>query len=202
MQQPEMAELIRTPKFCSDVLDTGRVWPRRRSSRGGLHLVHRVRRPVLDNTTTRRSGIALRDKRIRTIPNILRRTARHEPHHHHRRHGDLLQRCLRSAPVVSCRHPCAGWTPRKNERPHPFGSPYAEHPIHHHVAGPKSVDPDKAGRRHARRRLPHHIHSPEAAHDLNMSSPRLPANRVCGGPSPASRSFVLAALRALHLDPD
>ena len=28
------------------------------------------------------------------------------------------------------------------------------------------------------------------------------ANRVCGGSSSASRSFVLAALRALHLDPD
>jgi hypothetical protein len=27
------------------------------------------------------------------------------------------------------------------------------------------------------------------------------ANRVCGGSSSAARSFVLAALRALHLDP-
>jgi hypothetical protein len=29
------------------------------------------------------------------------------------------------------------------------GSPHAGHPIHHHVAGPSSVDPDKAGRWHA-----------------------------------------------------
>ena len=61
----------------------------------------------------------------------------------------------------------------------------------------------QAGRRHAQRRLPPHILLREAAHDLNhyvfTSSP---ANRVCGGSSSASRSFVLAALRALHLDPD
>jgi hypothetical protein len=38
---------------------------------------------------------------------------------------------------------------------------------------------------------------------LNHNVLRLiPANRVYGGSSPASRSFVLAALRALHLDPD
>jgi hypothetical protein len=30
----------------------------------------------------------------------------------------------------------------------------------------------------------------------------VPRRRVCGGPSSASRSFVLAALRARHLDPD
>jgi len=30
-----------------------------------------------------------------------------------------------------------------------FNSPHVGHPIHHHVAGPLSVDPDKAGRRHA-----------------------------------------------------
>jgi hypothetical protein len=35
------------------------------------------------------------------------------------------------------------------------------HPIAHHVAGLLSVDPDKAGRRHARRRLPP-PRSPEA----------------------------------------
>jgi hypothetical protein len=38
-----------------------------------------------------------------------------------------------------------------------FGSPHVGHPIHHHVAGPSSVDPDRAGRRHARRYLPHHF---------------------------------------------
>jgi hypothetical protein len=42
-----------------------------------------------------------------------------------------------------------GGRPGKNERPHPFGSPHAGHPINHHVAGPSSVHPDKAGRRHA-----------------------------------------------------
>jgi hypothetical protein len=29
-----------------------------------------------------------------------------------------------------------GGRPGKNERPHPFTSPHAGHPIHHHVAGP------------------------------------------------------------------
>ena len=38
---------------------------------------------------------------------------------------------------------CPGGRPGKNERPHPFDSPHAGHPIHHHVAGPSSVDPDK-----------------------------------------------------------
>ena len=32
-----------------------------------------------------------------------------------------------------------------------FASPHVGHPIHHHVAGSSSVDPDKAGRRHAQR---------------------------------------------------
>ena len=32
-----------------------------------------------------------------------------------------------------------------------FGSPHAGHPIHHHVAGSLSVDPDKPRRRHAPR---------------------------------------------------
>jgi hypothetical protein len=45
--------------------------------------------------------------------------------------------------------PLLGGPPGKNERPHPFGSPRVGHPIHHHVAGLLSVDPDKAGRRHA-----------------------------------------------------
>jgi hypothetical protein len=47
--------------------------------------------------------------------------------------------------------PLLGGLPGKIERPHLFGSPHAGHPIHHHVAGPWSVDPDKAGRRHAQR---------------------------------------------------
>jgi hypothetical protein len=64
------------------------------------------------------------------------------------------------------------------------------------------VDPDKAGRRHAPR--DHPAPSQEAADDLNHSIFRLAhsTDGVCGGSSPASRSFVLATLRALHLDPN
>jgi hypothetical protein len=77
-------------------------------------------------------------------------------------------RCARALPVQqlmpaasSSSVPVAtsllGGLPGKNERSHPFGSPHVGHPINHHVAGPSSVDPDKAGRRHAQRRghLPH-----------------------------------------------
>ena len=60
----------------------------------------------------------------------------------------------RSVPVAT---PLLGGLPGKIERSHPFGSPHVGHPIHHHVAGSSSVDPDKAGRRHARRHLPHHV---------------------------------------------
>jgi hypothetical protein len=54
----------------------------------------------------------------------------------------------RNTPVAT---PLLGGRPGKNERPHLFTSPHAGHPINHHVAGPMSVDPDKAGRRHAQR---------------------------------------------------
>ena len=70
-------------------------------------------------------------------------------------------RCARALPIqlmpaASSRNlpaatPLLGGLPGKNERSHPFGSPHAGHPINHHVAGPPSVDPDKAGRRHAQR---------------------------------------------------
>jgi hypothetical protein len=71
-------------------------------------------------------------------------------------------RCARALPItqlmpaVSSRNrpvatPLLGGRPGKNERPHLFGSPHVGHPIHHHVAGSSSVDPDKAGRRHAQR---------------------------------------------------
>lgn len=72
-------------------------------------------------------------------------------------------RCARALPITqlmptasSRNSPAAtsslwGGPPAKTERPHPFDSPHAGHPIHHHVAGPLSVDPDKAGRRHAPR---------------------------------------------------
>ena len=82
-------------------------------------------------------------------------------------------RCARALPILplmpvvsSLQCPVAtpllGGLPGKIERPHPFGSPHVGHPIHHHVAGPSSVDPDKAGRRHAPTRLPHHVLSREA----------------------------------------
>ena len=70
-------------------------------------------------------------------------------------------RCMRALPIFqlmpavgSRKVPVAtplGGLPGKIERPHPFGSPQVGHPINHHVAGPSSVDPDKAGRRHAPR---------------------------------------------------
>lgn len=47
--------------------------------------------------------------------------------------------------------PLLGGLPGKIERPHPFSDPHVGHPINHHVAGQLSVDPDKAGRRHAQR---------------------------------------------------
>ena len=54
----------------------------------------------------------------------------------------------RSVPVAT---PLWGGPPGKTERSHPFGGPHVGHPIDHHVAGPSSVDPDKAGRRHTPR---------------------------------------------------
>jgi len=67
-------------------------------------------------------------------------------------------RCARALPIpmpaassrkVPVATPLLSGLPGKNERPHPVTSPHVGHPIHHHVAGPWSVDPDKAGRRHA-----------------------------------------------------
>jgi hypothetical protein len=69
-------------------------------------------------------------------------------------------RCARALPIFqlmpaagSLQSPVAtpllGGLPGKIERPHP--SPRVGHPINHHVAGPMSVGPDKAGRRHAQR---------------------------------------------------
>ncbi|BCO36241.1 hypothetical protein MHEC_26740 [Mycobacterium heckeshornense] len=71
-------------------------------------------------------------------------------------------RCVRALPITqlmpaasSLHCPVAtsllGGLPGKIERPHPFGSPHVGQPIDHHVAGLSSVDPGKAGRRHARR---------------------------------------------------
>jgi hypothetical protein len=75
-------------------------------------------------------------------------------------------RCTRALPIhplmpaagslgVPVATPLVGGLPGKIERSHP--SPQAGHPINHHVAGPLSVDPDKAGRRHPQRdHLPVH----------------------------------------------
>ena len=57
-------------------------------------------------------------------------------------------RCMRALPIfqlmpaVGSRMcpvatPSWGGLPGKIERPHPFASPHAGHPIHHHVAGPR-----------------------------------------------------------------
>ena len=66
-----------------------------------------------------------------------------------RRRWPPEMRCARALPInqlmpaASSRNsPAAtsslwGGPPAKTERPHPFGSPHAGHPIHHHVAGPR-----------------------------------------------------------------
>ena len=61
----------------------------------------------------------------------------------------------RKTPVAT---PLLGGLPEKIERSHPVGSPHVGHPIDHHVAGLSSVDPDKAGRRHAQRGYLRHVH--------------------------------------------
>jgi hypothetical protein len=110
---------------------------------------------------------------------------------------------LRACPAHNSAHACGqlphcpaatpvlGGRPGKNERPHPFNSPHVGHPIHHHVAGPMSVDPDKAGRRHAQRRLPHHTATPEAANDLNHQ-------RVCLVPGRPSMRRILVGLEVVR----
>jgi hypothetical protein len=71
-------------------------------------------------------------------------------------------RCARALPItplmpaagshkLPVATPLLGGLPGKIERPHPFSDPHAGHPINHHAAGPLSVHPDKAGRRHAQR---------------------------------------------------
>ena len=71
-------------------------------------------------------------------------------------------RCARALPIIqlmpaasSRNSPAAtlywGDLPQRLSGRTPMASPHAGHPIHHHVAGSSSVDPDKAGRRHARR---------------------------------------------------
>jgi hypothetical protein len=85
-------------------------------------------------------------------------------------------RCARALPIFqlmpavgSRRSPVAtsllGGLPGEIERPHPFASPHAGHPIHHHVTGPLSVDPDKAWApaRATFRLLHRHVRHTEAA---------------------------------------
>jgi hypothetical protein len=72
-------------------------------------------------------------------------------------------RCARALPInqlmpaassrgVPVATPLLGGLPGKTERAAPpSAAPHVGHPIDHHVAGPSSVDPDKAGRRHAQR---------------------------------------------------
>ena len=68
----------------------------------------------------------------------------------------------RKTPVATA---LLGGLPGKTERPYLFASPHAGHPINHHVAGPMSVDPDKAGRRHAHSRpSAANLHQPKRGH--------------------------------------
>jgi hypothetical protein len=78
-------------------------------------------------------------------------------------------RCARALPIeqlmpaassrqIPVATPLLGGLPGKNERSHLFGGPHVGHPINHHVAGPSSVDPDKAGRRHTRNDVGHLPH--------------------------------------------
>jgi hypothetical protein len=74
-------------------------------------------------------------------------------------------RCARALPInqlmpVASSHrspaatPCWVDVPERMSGHTSLGSPHVGHPIHHHVAGPSSADPDKAGRRHAQRWTP------------------------------------------------
>ena len=129
-------------------------------------------------------------------------------------------RCARALPIpmpaassrkVPVATPLLGGLPGKNERPHPFTSPHVGHPIHHHVAGPSSVDPDKAGRRHAQRLYTCTTSSREAADDLNHNLfPPRPGHqslrRILVGPSlrdcwrPRSRWRWVAHTRTILRD--
>src|SRR6478736_7231676 len=87
--------------------------------------------------------------------------------------------------------------PKPAAIPHDQGSPGAFGlPTHHPIFG-SGWAPARSNASPAPRSLT------GGRHDLNPAAPtpRLLADRVCGGSSPASRSFVLTALRALHLDP-
>lgn len=80
----------------------------------------------------------------------------------------LTMRCPRApthtSPDARGRLPWRPWRPRLGgrpgtfERPHLVGCPYIGHPIGDHVAGPSSVDLEKAGRRHALRGYLLHVH--------------------------------------------
>ena len=109
--------------------------------------------------------------------------------------------------VSSCKSPaatrCLGGRPGKNERPHPSPARTPGTPSIIMSPDRRPWGPDKAGRQHATLALFGPEQLAEASHDLNRNIfASLRADPVCGASSSASRSFVLAALRALHLDPD
>jgi len=116
-------------------------------------------------------------------------------------------RCARALPIhplmpaaSSLEVPVAtallGGLPGKIERPHPLGSPQVGHPINHHVAGPSSVDPDKAGRRHAQRgHLSVHERSQMAWTTTSLRRPR-PANSTADPRRSRGRSSSLRCGRS------
>src|SRR5213083_1653977 len=84
--------------------------------------------------------------------------------------------------------------PPENERPHP----HRGNPILHHVAGACSGHRDKAGRPRAVPPSPH----PSCCEVTPTTDPLPLRCLILRRPSPGSRPFVLASLRALRLDPD
>src|SRR5262245_26281913 len=120
-------------------------------------------------------------------------------------------RCLRALPIfqlmpavgspdLPVATPLLGGLPGKNERPHPFRRPACRAP---HQSSCRRIYPCTQIRLGAgTRNVVSTSMAWEEADDLNDKVfPLVQPDPVCGGSSPASRSFVLAALRALHLDP-
>ena len=111
-------------------------------------------------------------------------------------------------PAVSSYKPpaatrCLGGRPGKNERPHPSPARTPGTPSIIMSPDPRPWTQIRLGAGTPRFALFGPELLTEAPHDLNRNIfTSLRANPVCGASSSASRSFVLAALRALHLDPD
>jgi hypothetical protein len=84
-----------------------------------------------------------------------------------------------------------------------FGSPYVGHPIDHHVAGPRPWTQIRLGAGTPQRISYTKRSHIGGVHELNQLSHCVSrVGQLYGGSLSASRSFVLAALRAFHLDPD